>query len=237
VGIDRIIMHQSPNCGVASREMARDWQLFQAVESGERRFGWRTWEITRPAVIVGRSSAVAQLVDEAACRADGVPIVRRCSGGGAVVLGPGCVNYTVALMFVSCPQLYDVAASFSIILSRVITALGIAGLTIEGGTDLVMNDRKISGNAQRRGRQVLLHHGTLLYDFDAALATRYLYEPVRRPAYRGIRSHAAFLANVPLTGADARARLGDALQGLRAIGTSRRRDELADMFQTQTGAG
>ena len=230
-------MDQSPDGCAASREIAQDWQLFQAVESGERRFAWRTWESTRHAVIVGRSSAVAQLVDEAACRADGVPIVRRCSGGGAVVLGPGCVNYTVAMTFVSCPQLYDVAASFSVILRRVATALGIGGLTIGGGTDLVMNDRKISGNAQRRGRHALLHHGTLLYNFDAALATRYLYEPARRPAYRGIRSHAAFLANVPLTDADARARLGDALQGLRAIGTSQRPDTLADMFQTQTGAG
>lgn len=209
-------MDQSPDSCAVSREITRDWQLFQEVESGERPFAWRTWEIARPAVIVGRSNVVAQLVDEAACRADGVPIVRRCSGGGTVVLGPGCVNYGIVLTFVSAPHLFDVAASFSAILSRVAAGLGIAGLVIGGGTDLVMSGRKISGNAQRRGRHALLHHGTLLYDFDAALATRYLREPERRPAYRGMRAHAAFLGNVPLTGAEARARLADGLRGLCA---------------------
>ena len=207
-------MDQSPGGRAVSREIARDWQLFQAVESGQSPFAWRTWEVTRPAVIIGRGNTMAQLVDEAACRADGVPLVRRCSGGGAVVLGPGCVNYAVVLTFDSCPELFEVAASFSLILGRLTAALGIAGLAIGGGTDLVMNDRKVSGNAQRRGRRALLQHGTVLYDFDSALATRYLYEPARRPAYRGTRSHTAFLANVPLAGAEARARLADALQGL-----------------------
>jgi lipoate-protein ligase A len=227
VGIDRIIMDQSPDPCAVSREIARDWRRLQAVESGERPFAWRTWETTRPAVIVGRSNVVAQLVDEAACCADGVPILRRCSGGGAVVLGPGCVNFMVALPFVSHPQLYDVADSFSIILSSVAAGLGIAGLAIGGGTDLVMNDRKISGNAQRRGRHALLHHGTLLYDFDPALAMRYLREPARRPAYRGMRSHAAFLANVPLTGAEALARLADAL---RRLSVNDMRNTLTQMF-------
>ena len=213
-------MDQSPDVCDVSCEIARDWQLFQAVESGERPFAWRTWQVTRPAVIVGRSSSVAHLVDEAACRADGVPIVRRCSGGGAVVLGPGCLNYAVALTFDSCPELFDVAASFSVILGHLATTLGIAGLTIEGGTDLVMDGRKISGNAQRRGRHAVMHHGTLLYNFDFALATRYLYEPARRPAYRGTRSHAAFLTNVPLTGAEAQAQLGAALQGLCGVETA-----------------
>ena len=227
-------MDQSPDTCAVSREIARDWQLLQAVESGARPFAWRTWEITRPAVIVGRSNVVAQLVEEAASRADGVPILRRCSGGGAVVLGPGCVNYAVALPFVSHPQLYDVAVSFSIILSTVVTGLGIAGIAIGGGTDLVMNDRKISGNAQRRGRHALLHHGTLLYDFDAALATRYLREPARRPVYRGMRSHAAFLANVPLTGAEAGARLAGALRALCMDGT---RNPVAQTCESQTRAG
>lgn len=213
-------MDQSPDVCDVSGEVARDWQLFQAVESGERPYAWRTWEAARPAVIVGRSNRVAQLADAAACRADGVPIVRRCSGGGAVVLGPGCLNYAVALTFDSCPELRDVAASFPVILGRLATALGIAGVTIEGGTDLVMNSRKISGNAQRRGRRAVMHHGTLLYNFDSGLATRYLYEPARRPAYRGARSHAAFLANVPLTGTEAQARVEDALQHLCVVASA-----------------
>jgi len=71
----------------------------------------------------------------------------------------------------------------------------------------VLNGRKVSGSAQRRGRRALLHHGTLLYDFDPALAVRYLKEPSRQPAYRARRSHGEFLGNLPLTGEEVRARL------------------------------
>jgi lipoate-protein ligase A len=222
VGIDRIIMPQTGPAGcAASREVAQDWQLFRAVESGDHCFACRTWEITEPVVILGRSNAVADHVVEDACAADAVPIVRRFSGGGAVVLGQGCVNYAVALSLVSYPQLRDVARSFSVILGSLARRLDVDGLAIDGGTDLAVHGRKVSGNAQRRGRNALLHHGTLLYDFDPVLATRYLREPVRRPGYRGTRTHAAFLANVTLGAAKARSRLDDALQGLRVVGKVR----------------
>ena len=67
-----------------------------------------------------------------ACRADGVAVLRRFSGGGAVVLGPGCLNYAIALSLVSRPELADVAASFRAILGRVAAALGVPGLSIAG---------------------------------------------------------------------------------------------------------
>jgi lipoate-protein ligase A len=127
-----------------------------------------------------------------------VPVLRRFSGGGTVILGPGCLNYALALPLVSQPRLADVAASFQLLLGRIVTALAVPRLAIEGRTDLTLDGRKVSGNAQRRGRRALLHHGTLLYDFDPALATRYLKEPARRPAYREERGHAAFMGNLPL---------------------------------------
>jgi lipoate-protein ligase A len=67
------------------------------------------------------------------------------------------------------------------------------------GGDLVFRGRKVSGSAQRRGRRAILHHGTILYDFDASLATRYLKEPARQPPYRAGRRHSDFLGNLPLS--------------------------------------
>ena len=72
-----------------------------------------------------------------------VPVLRRFSGGGAVVLGPGCLNYAVVLSLVSWPELTNVAASFHVILGRIVAALGISGLSIAGGTDLVLDGRKV----------------------------------------------------------------------------------------------
>lgn len=187
--------------------LTREWALFQAVEAGAAGNLWQCWQATRPVVVVGRSGAIPADVILDTCREDRVRVLRRFSGGGAVVLGPGCLNYAVVLSLVSRPELTGVSASFHFILGRIVAALGVPGLTLAGDTDLVLKGRKVSGNAQRRGRRALLHHGTLLFGFDPRLATRYLTEPVRQPAYRAARCHAEFIGNLPLSGETVRARL------------------------------
>jgi lipoate---protein ligase len=196
------------------QELAADLAMFQAVEGGSAENLGRCWQVGGPVVVAGRHSLIACDVAQEACRADGVPVIRRFSGGGTIVLGHGCLNYAVALSLVSRPELTDVAASFRFVLEAIIAALEVPALSIAGGTDLVVDGRKVSGNAQRRGRRAILHHGTLLYDFDARLATRYLKEPIRQPAYRGARRHADFLGNIALGGDIIRARLDAAWMGL-----------------------
>jgi lipoate-protein ligase A len=193
-----MMMYQNVDPLTPRDRLELEWNLFQSTESGTSSgFCW-TWEATRPVVIVGRSNHTADDVILDACAADGVPVLRRFSGGGTVILGPGCLNYAVAMPLVSQPRLGEVLASFQLVLGHIAAALGIPGLTIEGRTDLALAGKKVSGNAQRRGRRALLQHGTLLYNFDPALATRYLKEPARQPAYRAERAHPAFMGNLPL---------------------------------------
>ena len=180
----------------AEQHLAEDRQLFQRVEEGAADYGWRLWEMQTAAVVLGRFGNAARELFETRCQRDGVPVVRRFSGGGAVVVGRGCLNFAVALALPRHPELVDVGRSFSLILRQLAEALAIEGLSIAGGTDLVIGGRKVSGNAQRRGRRALLHHGTLLYDFDPMLAARYLREPRRQPEYREGRSHADFMGRL-----------------------------------------
>ena len=74
-------------------------------------------------------------------------MLRRFSGGGAVVLGPGCLNYAVVLSLVSRPELTNVAASFQVILGRIVAALGISGLSLAGG------DGSRAGRAEGVGKR------------------------------------------------------------------------------------
>lgn len=162
----------------------------------------RFWETASPCVVIGYANSVAREVNVAACDAEGVPILRRCTGGGTVVLGPGCLCYSLVLPMSFAPELATVGGSNRFILRRLATALN--GLlpepvTAAGDTDLVWRGRKFSGNAQRRRQSHLLFHGTLLLNFDLALATRYLPMPSREPAYRAARAHSEFLTNLPLT--------------------------------------
>jgi lipoate-protein ligase A len=212
-------MHQnSAATAPDADELAADVALFDTVESGGANYLYRCWQATSPIVVTGRYRAPADDVILATCHADRIPVVGRTSGGGTVVLGAGCLNYAVALSVVSLPEHIDVAASFSRILGAIAGALDVPGLMVSGGTDLSLHGRKVSGNAQRRGRRAVLHHGTLLFDFDAELAVRYLREPRRQPAYRAGRPHKAFLGNLPLAVEHLQARLELALLRLAPAG-------------------
>jgi lipoate-protein ligase A len=139
-------------------------------------------------------------VNEAACQADGVPILRRASGGGTVLLGPGCLCYTLVLAYAREPALSGIRSSYAYILDRIREGLVhvLPHAVLAGISDLASDGSKFSGNAQQRKQRYLLHHGTLLYAFDASQVGRYLSMPVRQPDYRQQRDHALFLMNLPL---------------------------------------
>lgn len=178
--------------------VAHDAALLAEVD--ERRTDTETllfWESRRLAVVIGSSGVIDREVDRRACMEDDVPILRRVSGGGAVVVGPGCLNYTLILSLDRRPELRDVAFSYRVILGRIADALQAPGLNVHDTADLALHGRKVSGNAQRRGRITLLHHGTFLYRFNSSVMERYLSEPERRPHYRGRRAHRAFVTDLP----------------------------------------
>ena len=171
----------------------------------------RFWEARATCVVLGRSGREELDLDGDACARDGVPIVRRTSGGGAIVQGPGCLCFTLALSLQRRPELRDVAASYRAILEPIGRALGAA---FEPASDLALDGRKVSGSAQRRRHGALLHHGTVLYAFDLARVERYLREPRRQPQYRRGRAHRDFLANLALRPAEIKERIATACLSL-----------------------
>lgn len=182
-----------------AENLALDETLLLAAECGGGEI-LRFWEWPAPAIVLGSGGRIADEVEEAACSADAVPILRRASGGGTVLLGRGCLIYTLVLSYQRDPELSDIRRSYHFILGRIAHALAEhVGLIEQAGiSDLVLAGRKFSGTAQQRKRSVLLHHGTVLYDMDLSLIPRYLREPPRQPEYRAGRSHLAFVANLPL---------------------------------------
>lgn len=155
----------------------------------------RLWESDCVFVVLGRASRVAEDVDLPACERDGVSILRRASGGGTVLQGPGCLSYAFVLPLDWHPDLADIRTTNRFMLERIATALREWEPTIRfrGISDLAIGEMKISGNAQRRTRNALLFHGTILHGMSADLVARYLKHPSRQPDYRLDRPHRAFL--------------------------------------------
>jgi len=193
----------------AAENLALDEALLLAAESGDGGEVLRVWEWPAPAVVLGSGCRLAEDVDETACAADAVPLLRRSSGGGTVLLGRGCLLYSLILRYEHDPALSDIRPSYRFILAHIGRALaeGTGAVEQAGVSDLALDSRKFSGNAQQRKRSFLLHHGTLLYDFDLSQIPTYLREPPRQPDYRAGRAHLAFLRNLPLQGEELKRRL------------------------------
>jgi lipoate-protein ligase A len=180
-------------------DLALDEALLLAAEDAGAGEVLRLWELAAPAAVVGAGGSVAIDVDLAACAADGVPVLRRASGGGTVVLGPGCLCFSLVLAYDRAPGLGEIPASNRYVLGRVLAALRpLISAGVEGTSDLAAGGVKFSGNAQQRKRRHFLHHGTLLCrGFDLGLIPRYLHAPERQPDYRRGRPHAAFVTTLP----------------------------------------
>ncbi len=193
-----------------AENLALDEALLLEAEDGRGGEVLRFWEWPHCAVVLGAGCRLAEDVDEAACRADGVPILRRASGGGTVLLGAGCLCYSLVLAYERSPALESIQHSYAYILdivARALSPLVPEGVVHAGTSDLAVAGKKVSGNAQQRKRHHLLHHGTLLAGFDITLVRRYLRVPARQPAYRVHRGHDAFLDNVPASVPELKRRL------------------------------
>jgi lipoate---protein ligase len=194
--------------------LAWEEALLDSGECGGPEVLW-FWESTATFVVVGYGQQVAREVHVDACNGRGIPILRRCSGGGTVVQGKGCLNYGVVLHLEDRPELATITGTNRFVLERLGRALSpLLGVpvAVQGHTDLVRMGpggvaHKFSGNAQRRMRRAVLFHGTLLLDLDLDLLTTLLPAPSWEPPYREGRPHGAFVVNSGLDRGKVRAAL------------------------------
>jgi lipoate-protein ligase A len=175
--------------------------LDEAEASGEPRETLRLWESDRPLVVIGRSSRLADEVRRDLCDGLRIAVLRRTSGGAAIVAGPGCLMYALVLSYRLRPSLRAIDAAHRFVLGTIAAALSrlAPGVECRGTSDLAIGGRKFSGNSVRSKRDHMLYHGTLLYDFPLELIARLLRMPSRQPDYRQQRGHESFVTNLPLT--------------------------------------
>src|SRR3990172_10135667 len=135
----------NPRCNLACDEALGD--DFEAVDGGEV---LRLWEPAGYFVVVGYSNRVTAEVNVAACEKRDIPVLRRFSGGGAVLQGPGCLNYTLVLRNEHAGSFGDIAHSYHRVLDRhreLFAKLTSERVEIQGTSDLAIAGQKFSGNS------------------------------------------------------------------------------------------
>jgi lipoate-protein ligase A len=203
-----------------AENLALDEALLEQAEAGQSDEDvLRLWESPQTAVIIGRSSRLHDEVDVVACTRESIPVLRRCSGGTSVVIGPGCLMYAVVLSYERNPGLRMVDVAHRYVLGNVAGAVKrfLPSAMFLGTSDLTLSDRKFSGNSLRCKRDHLLYHGTLLCNFSLDLIGRWLKSPPRQPDYRRQRSHVEFVTNLGLDAGQLRNALADQWQATDAL--------------------
>lgn len=180
-----------------------------ALDDSAARSAWTTglhllrfWWGGPPAVVMGSNEREGQVVDSAACTLLGVDVLRRCTGGGTVLQTSGVLNYSLVT---PAPDHVNLKAGFhqgADVICAILSAFGVTAAPL-GASDVTVEGRKISGNAQARRWKSLLVHGTLLVDFDFELAEKVLPHPPREPEYRRARPHRDFLVTLRALGVEA----------------------------------
>lgn len=185
-----------------AQNLACDEILLDACEMTGEEF-LRVWESPVHFAVLGYGNKASAEVDLETCAAQGIPVLRRCSGGGTVVQGPGCLSYAICLRATENGPLSTVTATNQLVMERNRNALRHLmkeEIAVQGCTDLAIRSEhgwiKFSGNSQRRRKESVLFHGTILYNFDLPLVAQILRFPTRQPSYRASRSHTEFITNI-----------------------------------------
>jgi lipoate-protein ligase A len=197
-----------------AENLAADEALLDACETGQGGETLLFWEPRETFVVVGYANRTTSEVNVSACETRGIPIFRRCSGGGTVVQMPGGLNYSLILGIEENGPTCSISSANQFIMetnrAAIETLLPEFKISVRGHTDLCLGDLKFAGNSQRRRKHFLLFHGTFLLNCNLALIGELLPMPSLQPDYRACRSHRDFLTNLNLPVKNVKAALAKA---------------------------
>ena len=146
--------------------------------------------VNKNAVIIGRNQNAWKECSIANMDADGVQLVRRHSGGGAVFHDHGNLNFS----FITDEKHYDLNRQMRVILNAV-SKLGLKA-ELSGRNDITVDGKKFSGNAFSLAKGNRSHHGTILVNADLTKLSNYLCVSKEKMRSKGIDSVRARVCNL-----------------------------------------
>ncbi len=150
------------------------------------------WQ-NEPSVIIGKNQNAYTEINMDYVKENKIHIVRRITGGGAVYHDLGNVNYS----FISTRE-KNSGIDFEYFTEPIIEALKNMGIAakLSGRNDLILGDRKFSGNAQHALGSRVLHHGTILFNSNLEVLSSALHVDEEKLRARSIKSARSRVVNL-----------------------------------------
>lgn len=150
--------------------------------------------INEPSIIIGRNQNTIEEINKEYVDDNGIHVVRRLSGGGAVYHDHGNLNFSFIM-----PDDGNSFRDFAKVTQPIIQALhelGVSGAELKGRNDLVINDMKFSGNAMYATAGRMFAHGTLMFDSDIDEVVNALKVRKDKIESKGIKSVRSRVTNI-----------------------------------------
>ena len=143
-------------------------------------------------VIVGCNQNTFAEINQLFCNSNGIKVVRRLTGGGAVYHDLGNINYTI--ISDKKESLGDYGA-FSSDLRAFLHNLGL-DTQLSQRNDILVNNKKICGNAQSIKNGLLIHHGCILFSTNLQTLSQALKVDKKKFLDKGIKSVKSRVVNI-----------------------------------------
>ncbi|OQO71010.1 lipoate--protein ligase [Enterococcus villorum] len=150
--------------------------------------------INEPSIIIGRNQNTIEEINREYVEQQGIHVVRRLSGGGAVYHDLGNLNFSFIM-----PDDGNSFRDFAKVTKPIIQALhelGVSGAELKGRNDLVIDGMKFSGNAMYATNGRMFAHGTIMFDSDINEVVNALKVKKDKIESKGIKSIRSRVTNI-----------------------------------------
>lgn len=189
-----------------------------ALRNFKRAESFLLFYINSPSIIIGRNQNTLEEINHEYVRDNGIHVVRRISGGGAVYHDFGNLNFSIITDYAL--EKFNKYGEFTRPVVEVLHDLGVPA-ELSGRNDILVEGRKISGNAQFTSGGRMFSHGTVLFDSKLEEVVAALNVKMSKIESKGLKSVRSRVANIseflsePLTIEEFRARILERIFGSR----------------------
>jgi lipoate-protein ligase A len=172
----------------------------ELLRSGNSSGSYMVWVPERLMVVIGKGSnpeleLITNLISE-----DDVPVIRRDTGGCAVVLSPEMVVVSFLMKNDKDRKQGEYFRLFDKMILSALRKLGVESLEMAGSSDITLNGLKVAGSSIYRNKDIVFFHAIINLNGGVGAMERYLKIPPREPDYRNGRSHKDFVTSFKAQG-------------------------------------